>query len=130
MINTRNAPFVDPAPVNSDDYDRSKRLLSLINPRDEYDSWLKVGMAINSVHESLLDEYIEWSRGCTNFDEKECIEKCSSFKGDGVGIGTLYYMAKEDGATEVDLRWAMGSSQQLDRHSNAGLPRFGSSQIG
>ena len=123
-IKTRNAPSVDTAPVNSDDYDCSKRLLRLIKPREDYDSWLKVGMALNSVDASLLDDFIEWSRGCANFNEKECIEKWSSFKRDGVGIGTLYYMAKEDGATEADLRWAVGSAQKPEQSASV-KPKWG-----
>jgi hypothetical protein len=40
---------------------------------------------------------VDWSRGCATFDEDECLRKWASFKGSGVSIGTLHYMAAQDG---------------------------------
>lgn len=88
---------------NDSECEHARHLLKLIAPRDDYDSWLSVGMALHSTDESLLDDYIDWSRGSSFFDEKECIEKWSSFKGSGVTIATLYHLAKEDGASQADM---------------------------
>ena len=97
--------------VDKADIDRAIELLKDIKPRDDYDEWLKVGMALHSVDQSLLDAWIDWSKGSVYFNEKECIDKWSSFKGDGVAIGTLYYMANNNDAN---------SPRQL--HKSASLP--------
>lgn len=91
-----NANFVD-----SDrrrDIDQAKKLLCLIHPRNSYDEWLRVGMALHSVDAHLLCDWIKWSKETDSFDEKECIEKWESFsaKNGGVTIGTLCYLAEQD----------------------------------
>ena len=60
---------------------------------DEYESWVRVGMALKAVSPNLLPEWIRWSSQSpksvgTNFEEK-----WNSFKGNGVGIGTLWHYA-------------------------------------
>jgi hypothetical protein len=37
---------------------------------------------------------VKWSRGCSNFNEQECLAKWQSFKGSGTTIGTLHYLAE------------------------------------
>jgi energy-coupling factor transporter ATP-binding protein EcfA2 len=71
-------------------------LLNGIKTRDDYDGWLNVGMALHSEDESLLDAWIDWSRGSNFFDEQECIDKWATFNGGGITIGTLYYMFQQD----------------------------------
>ena len=65
---------------------------------EEYHSWVKVGMALKAISPSLKDEWARWSSQSskplnTNFDEK-----WDSFKGSGVGIGTLWYYAYNFGS--------------------------------
>lgn len=79
------------------DAERALSLLQHIQPRDDYDSWLAVGMALHSVDPGFLSNWVEWSRGCSTFNEEECLAKWSSFKGRGVTIGTLYFFAEQDG---------------------------------
>jgi hypothetical protein len=85
------------------DVDRALGLLQHIKPRDDYDSWLRIGMALHAVDPGLLSDWVGWSRGCSNFDEAECLAKWSSFKGGGVTIGTLYWFAEQDGYTRPRL---------------------------
>lgn len=82
---------------SADDADRAIALLSHIQPREDYSSWLSIGMALHSVDPGLLTNWVEWSKGCSNFDEAECLAKWASFKGNGVTIGTLHYFAEQDG---------------------------------
>jgi hypothetical protein len=82
---------------SADDADRAIALLSHIQPRDDYHSWLSVGMALHSVDPGLLTSWVEWSKGCSSFNEEECLAKWASFKGTGVTIGTLHYFAEQDG---------------------------------
>jgi hypothetical protein len=90
-------------PVSADyepsaqDCERALELLAHIQPRDDYASWLQVGMALHSVDPGLLAAWVEWSRGSSHFDEAECLVKWRSFRGRGVTIGTLHHYAALDG---------------------------------
>jgi len=86
----------------SDECNRARNLLKRILPRDGYDEWMQVGMALHSVDDSLLEDWIDWSKGSDCFDENECVKKWSSFKGCGISIGTLHHIAKEDSGDQVE----------------------------
>lgn len=69
---------------------------------DNYDDWLKVGMALSWCDRSdeMLDKWIEWSSSSEKFDEDACIAKWESFKREDGRLLTLSYLerlAKEDG---------------------------------
>lgn len=81
------------------DAGRAIHILSHIKPRDDYEGWLAAGMALHSVDPGLLTNWVNWSRGSKHFDEAECLAKWQSFKGSGRTIGTLYWLAREDGYT-------------------------------
>ena len=89
----------DHQPSTEADVPRALELLNHIQPREGYDQWLQVGMALHSVSPGLLENWIDWSRGCSNFDEAECLAKWASFKGSGISIGTLHHFARLDGFT-------------------------------
>jgi hypothetical protein len=73
--------------------------LSALNPyrADDYDNWLAVGMALHSVSDSLLTEWDKWSRQSTKYQPRACEKKWKSFKRQGVTLGSLAHMAKQDG---------------------------------
>jgi len=73
--------------------------LSALSPyrADDYDHWVSVGMALHSVSDSLLADWDNWSRQSTKYSPGCCEKKWKSFKHQGVAIGTLAHMAKEDG---------------------------------
>ena len=64
-----------------------------------YDEWIDVGMALHSVDDSLLSDWIQFSRSCPEkFKEGECSVKWSTFTRSGkVTLGTLIHMAEQDG---------------------------------
>jgi hypothetical protein len=64
---------------------------------DDYDDWLAVGMALQSVDDSLLTDWDNWSRQSSKYKSGDCEKKWKSFKSQGVAIGTLAHMAKQDG---------------------------------
>jgi hypothetical protein len=80
-------------PASDADIPRAQELLKHIPPLDDYDRWLRVGMALHSVSAGLLSDWVDWSKGCSNFDEEECFHKWQSFKSSGTTIGTLHYLA-------------------------------------
>jgi Protein of unknown function (DUF3987)/Primase C terminal 2 (PriCT-2) len=65
---------------------------------DQYDDWLRVGMALHSVDDSLLADWDYWSSGCTEkYRPGACAEKWRGFRRDGkVTLGTLRFWAKQD----------------------------------
>ena len=81
------------------------KALQRLNPddHDRYEPWLKVGMCLHSVDDSLLETWINWSSYMDNFDEQECIAKWNTFSDcnayfektgqKGLGLGTLLSMA-------------------------------------
>lgn len=76
-----------------------RQALSYIDPRAvDYQTWVKVGMAINStgLPMSLWDE---WSSqdSARYHGYPEIVKKAGSFKGEGITIGTLFYLAKQHG---------------------------------
>jgi len=82
----------------ADDAERARAYLSNIpsSLTDDYDDWLKVGMALHSVgDDSLLADWCQWSAASGKFKAGECEAKWASFKSDsgGVGLGTLYHLA-------------------------------------
>ena len=67
------------------------------NRAKNYKEWLRIGMALHSVDESLLPDWELWSRQSDRYQPGECSVKWNSFGGNGVGIGTLFHLAKQDG---------------------------------
>ena len=92
-----------PAPVQvfNSDIDKARSLLQSINPNriDDYDQWLKIGMAAHSAGDSLLADWEDLSQKNSKYQPGECAKKWDSFKRSGISLGTLQKFAKEDGWT-------------------------------
>jgi hypothetical protein len=73
--------------------------LSALSPyrANDYDVWLAVGMALHSVSDSLLTEWENWSQQSAKYKPGDCDKKWKSFNRQGVAIGSLAHMAKQDG---------------------------------
>ena len=75
----------------------------------DYEEWLKVGMCLHQVDDTLLPDWIEWSQKADNFEEGACEAKWRSFKRleggpspeGACGLHQLRYKAKEDGYIEL-----------------------------
>jgi hypothetical protein len=64
----------------------------------DYGDWLRIGMALSELGEDGRKLWHEWSRSCDKYDPAALDEKWASFAaGEGVGLGTLFYLAKEEG---------------------------------
>jgi predicted P-loop ATPase len=90
----------DPAPLirlpEKDDRERALDYLERVPTAyaDDYDTWVKVGMALHSVgDDSLLRYWIDWSATSGKFEPGACEAKWASFNGHGVTLGTLAHMA-------------------------------------
>jgi predicted P-loop ATPase len=88
--------------VLDSDADKARSLLQSINPSrlDDYDTWVKIGMAAHSVgDDSLLSDWENLSSKNSKYEEGECKKKWDSFKRTGISLGSLQRFAKEDGWT-------------------------------
>lgn len=72
------------------------KLLSYISPDCEYDQWVNIGMAIKDagLPFSLWDS---WSSRGAKYHQAEMAGKWNSFRGNGVTLGSLVYLAKQAG---------------------------------
>ncbi|MDF5717062.1 MAG: bifunctional DNA primase/polymerase [Rhizonema sp. NSF051] len=77
------------------DVDKALLLLEVIHPKfaDDYDSWIKVGMALKSVDPYLLKAWEEWSQLSPKYKPGECEYKWQSFTKWGITIRTLHQLA-------------------------------------
>ena len=90
-----------PVQVFNSDIDKARSLLQSINPSriDDYDQWIKIGMAAHSAGDSLLADWEELSQKNSKYKSGECEKKWASFQRSGISLGTLQKFAKEDGWT-------------------------------
>ena len=89
----------------------AKIYLDHLNPERaaEYDDWLKVGMSLKQVDETLLADWIDWSKQADNFQDGVCERKWNTFEvveggpapENHCGLHHLRAMAKEDGYIDV-----------------------------
>lgn len=94
------APEVDDEEreVTDDDVELVKKALASTDPDLHHDDWVKVGMALKS---GLGDEgfalWDAWSRKGAKYKSGETRAKWASFQGEGVDLGSLFYVAEEYG---------------------------------
>ena len=99
----------DPAPlirIPESDAQRARDFLDRIPAADadDYDNWVKVGMALHSVgDDTLLHDWISWSANSGKFEPGICEAKWRTFKADtgGVSLGTLAHMAGHEKSRSV-----------------------------
>lgn len=86
------------------DLDRARDALLSIPPDLARDEWVKAGMAAQAAGLDF-DAFNDWSAGAGNYDERAARDTWHSFKpGKGVGAGTLFKLAAENG-------WRMGEGK-------------------
>ncbi|MCK5916330.1 MAG: PriCT-2 domain-containing protein, partial [Deltaproteobacteria bacterium] len=75
-------------------------MLQYIDRADEYDRWVKIGMALYPLGDDGLDLWLEWSSQANNYDEDACRSRWHTFakySDKKVTMGTIYYLAREGG---------------------------------
>jgi hypothetical protein len=96
-------PLIPRAPrrIDRTDSDWARIWLDALNPSraSDYDEWIAVGMALQSVgDDSLLTDWDRWSAQSAKYQAGLCDEKWLTFEpGDGYSIKALCNMAKRDG---------------------------------
>ena len=113
MQRVEQAPLLA-TPSDIDDTERARAYLDNIpgSLADDYDEWVKVGMALHSVgNDALLADWIQWSAASGKFKPGECESKWRTFKADtgGVGLGTLHHLAGGISPRQVALNAIKGA---------------------
>lgn len=76
--------------------DQIEKLLSHISPDCEYDQWVNIGMAVKDAGLPFAI-WDSWSSRGVKYQRAEMAHKWNSFKGSGVTLGSLVYLAKQAG---------------------------------
>ena len=90
---TNNKPFA----LNTD-IQKAKILCNMLNNKraKDYSSWIEVGFCLHNIDDTLLEDWIEFSKKSSSFKQGECEKLWIKFKYEGLSIGSLYRWAKED----------------------------------
>lgn len=104
--------------------DKVIKALAYIAP-DEYDVWVKVGMAIKEAGGDI-SVWEDWSMLSEKYKAGDCGKKWDSFKGTGVGIGSVFHMAKQKGfkieSPKIKLRKGLPQQEVPTTINNSSLP--------
>jgi P4 family phage/plasmid primase-like protien len=92
---------------------------------DDYDIWITVGQSLHALDESLLDQWDEWSRQSEKYRDGECHRRWLSFsKGGGRTLGSLIYMARENGWQESQDYRSMNVDDDTLNHISSQLSQI------
>lgn len=88
---------------------------------ESYDDWIRLGWCLRNIDNSLLDDWIDFSRRSSKYKEGECENLWNKMKDGGLGIKTLYMWAKNDNQEEYDEILKKSGKALLDMAFNTGL---------
>ena len=66
-------------------------------PAGDYDTWVKVGMALHSLGNEGLSLWDVWSSTANNYDPQEIPKRWKSFNNTSVNVESVFHMAQENG---------------------------------
>jgi hypothetical protein len=118
-----------PAPISrrTDRTDKDWALIYLdaLNPlrANDYDEWIEVGQCLQSVDDSLLTEWNNWSKQSPKWEVKACAAHWKSFHPNGNrSIKRLCNLAKQDGWRPKEKLSRSKPTEQGFLPSDASLP--------
>jgi hypothetical protein len=91
-----------PAPyLPRDEFREVEEVLSYVHCFDDYDHWLRVGMAIkDKLGDSGFNVWDRWSMQSEKYDPSVMFEKWESFNGSGVSFGSVMHLARQAGMSK------------------------------
>lgn len=83
--------------LDNDKVEEARTLLTMLNKSraEDREEWLKVGFALHNIDQSLLKEWIIFSKTSNKYKKGECEKIWKDMKG-GYTMGSLHYWAKMD----------------------------------
>jgi putative DNA primase/helicase len=91
---------------------------------DDYDDWLRVGMALRSCGEDYLEVWNEWSKRSEKYVLGECERKWNSFKPSGLTARSILYWATQAGwnpPTKHEPLTELGNARILARMAEGSI---------
>jgi hypothetical protein len=89
------------------DPDEVRAALKYVNA-DDYNEWLKIGMAIKSA-DLPCDIWEEWSQSSSNYEADVCEEKWGTFHPQSLTISSLFYAAQLGGFSKANYLRSRGT---------------------
>jgi P4 family phage/plasmid primase-like protien len=85
--------------------EKARMLMTMLKDEraEDYNDWIRVGWALHNIDDSLLYDWIEFSRKSDKFVDGECEDMWSSMKNSGYTIRSLIYWAREDNPAEFKV---------------------------
>ena len=110
---TKQAPTIEFKSTStlSDDMAKTEDALSYISPDLDYNDWIAIGQALHDAYgHAGLSIWHAWSQTGTKYEGDKDIESHwkSFHQGKGVGLGSLFHMAKQNG-------WEPQSKSAIER---------------
>src|SRR3989344_2182306 len=88
---------------NKSDAEIARKLLKILKDEraDDYTMWTQVGWALHNISYDLLDDFIEFSKHCSEkFDKAGCMNLWNKARNGGLTIASLHMWAKLDNKKE------------------------------
>jgi len=84
--------------IENPDLEYIRNLVKLLSPEraDSYLTWLDVCWCLRNIDHRTYNDFLDFSRKSSKFDEASCFKQWSAPKKDGFGIGSLIHWAKTD----------------------------------
>ena len=73
-----------------------------IDRADDYSSWMQVGWCLHNINPDLMDDWIEFSKRSTKYEEGCCESRWHHMREEGLGIGSLVRWVKMDNPEEYE----------------------------
>ncbi len=120
------------------EFDRAKEALGRLRAEraDNYEDWLRVGMALTELGDAGFDLWDEWSKGSAKYKEGVTEAKWKTFTaGDGISLATLHHWAQQDNPIVVSKNGAKAAEAPKPDKKVSFTPRdvldyFGKNEMG
>lgn len=78
-------------------------LVRILSPSraDDYKDWMNLGWVLHNISDSLLSDYVDFSRQSAKFVEGVCEAKWAKMRSSRMGLGSLIMWAKQDSPAEA-----------------------------
>lgn len=79
-----------------------RKFVKILNPKrsENFESWIRLGWCLRNIDYRLLDDWVEFSKNSSKYNDGECESKWDFMKESNLGQGTLRMWAKNDNPKE------------------------------
>lgn len=87
----------------SSNVELARKLVRMLSSEraDNYSDWIRLGMCLHSISDTLVDVWDDFSRQCPEkYKEGDCYARWQKFSRGEMTLGTLFYWAKKDSPAE------------------------------